>query len=133
MKVKRFGVSLDEEILKKLDEMVLTSKFPNRSQAIRHLIKGSLVQEKINQNKTVAGALVIVYDHHKKDISNTLTHLQHDFHNLILSTQHVHLSHDLCLETIAIKGKAQQLISLSDAIIGLKGIKHGKLVMTDIE
>jgi CopG family transcriptional regulator, nickel-responsive regulator len=133
MKVKRFGVSLDEEILKKLDEMVLTSKFPNRSQAIRHLIKGSLIQEKINQNKAVAGALVIVYDHHKRDISNTLTHLQHDFHNLILSTQHVHLSHDLCLETIAIKGKAQQLISLSDAIIGLKGIKHGKLVMTDIE
>lgn len=133
MKVKRFGVSLDEDILKELDSLVSESKFPNRSQAIRHLIKNSVVEEKIQENKTVAGALVIVYDHHKRDISKSLTHFQHDHHHLILSTQHVHLSHELCLETIALRGKAKELIMLSDAIIGMKGIKHGKLVITDMQ
>lgn len=133
MQVKRFGVSLPEDILNELDKLVLKQKFPNRSQAIRHLIKGTLVSEKIDLNKTVAGAIVIVYDHHKRELNNNLMHVQHDYHDLILSTQHVHLAHDLCLETIAVKGKAKMLLSLADKIIGTKGIKHGKLVMTDIE
>jgi len=133
MQVKRFGVSLDEDILKALDELVKKSKFPNRSQAIRYLIKSTLVAEKIDKNKTVAGTIVIVYDHHKRELNNKLMHVQHDYYELILSTQHVHLAHDLCLETIAVKGKAQLLLTLADKIIGTKGIKHGKLVMTDIE
>lgn len=133
MQVRRFGVSLPEDILNELDKLVQKQKFPNRSQAIRHLIKGTLVSEKIDMNKTVAGAVVIVYDHHKRELNNNLMHVQHDYHDLILSTQHVHLAHDLCLETIAVKGKARMLLSLADKIIGTKGIKHGKLVMTDIE
>jgi len=133
MQVKRFGVSLEEDILIKLDELVIKNKFPNRSQAIRYLIKNSLVEDKVDSNKIVAGAIVIVYDHHKRELNNNLMNVQHDYHDLILSTQHVHLEHDLCLETIAVKGKAHKLLELSDSIIGLKGIKHGKLVMTDIE
>ncbi len=133
MQVKRFGVSLEENILNDLDKLVKKHQFPNRSQAIRHLIKSSLVTEKIGQNKIVAGAIVIVYDHHKRELNNKLMHVQHDYHDLILSTQHVHLEHDLCLETIAVKGKAQRLLELSDSIIALKGIKHGRLVMTDVE
>lgn len=132
MQVKRFGVSLEESILNELDELVENNQFPNRSQAIRHLIKNSAIREKIGKNKIVAGALVIVYDHHKRDLSSKLISVQHDFHDIILSTQHVHLSHALCLETIAMKGKAQQLTKIADAIIGIKGIKHGKLVITDI-
>ena len=132
MQVKRFGVSLQEDVLKELDTLVLNQQFPNRSQAIRYLIKESSVKEKVDKNQIVAGALVIVYDHHKRDLSNKLTHAQHDHHGLILSTQHVHLSHQLCLETIALKGKAQLLMKLADNIIGIKGIKHGKLVITDI-
>jgi len=132
MQVKRFGVSLPEDILKALDELVLKQKFPNRSQAIRHLIKGTLISEKIDMNKTVAGAIVIVYDHHKRELNNNLMNIQHDYHELILSTQHVHLAHDLCLETIAVKGKAKMLLALADKIIATKGITHGKLVMTDI-
>jgi CopG family transcriptional regulator, nickel-responsive regulator len=124
---------LDEDILSDLDKLVKSSHFPNRSQAIRHLIKSTLVAEKWDKNKIVAGAIVIVYDHHKRELNSKLMNVQHDFHSLILSTQHVHLAHDLCLETIAVKGKAFQLISLADKIIGTKGIKHGKLVMTDIE
>ncbi len=133
MKVKRFGVSLEEEILNNLDNLVKTSNFPNRSQAIRHLIKSSLVEDKVYKNKIVAGAIVIVYDHHKRELNSNLMNVQHDYHDLILSTQHVHLDHDLCLETIAVKGKARMLTELADKIIGTKGIKHGKLVITDIE
>jgi CopG family nickel-responsive transcriptional regulator len=133
MQVKRFGVSLEEDILTSLDELVKKNKFPNRSQAIRNLIKGTLVSEKVDKNKIVAGAIVIVYDHHRRELNSKLMNVQHDFHELILSTQHVHLAHDLCLETIAVKGKAQLLLTLADKIIGTKGIKHGKLVMTDIE
>lgn len=133
MQVKRFGVSLDEEILNELDKLVISNQFPNRSQAIRHLIKSSLVSDKWDKNSIVAGVIVIVYDHHKRELNNNLMNVQHDLHDLILSTQHIHLSHDLCLETIAVKGKAQELISLADRIIGTKGIKHGKLVMTDID
>jgi CopG family transcriptional regulator, nickel-responsive regulator len=132
MQVKRFGVSLEEDILIELDNLVIKHSFPNRSQAIRHLVKSSLVTDKIDENKTVAGAIVIVYDHHKRELNNKLMHVQHDYHELILSTQHVHLEHDQCLETIAVKGKASRLIELSDKIIGTKGIKHGKLVITDL-
>lgn len=133
MKVKRFGVSLEEDILNDLDNLVKTSNFPNRSQAIRHLIKSSLVEDKVYRNQIVAGAIVIVYDHHKRELNSKLMNLQHDYHDLVLATQHVHLDHDLCLETIAVKGKARMLIELADKIIGTKGIKHGKLVITDIE
>ncbi len=130
--VKRFGVSLKEEVLKELDNLVKEKQFPNRSQAIRFLITNKMLDEKVDNNKIVAGALVIVYDHHKRDLNSKLMDVQHDYHDLILSTQHVHLAHELCLETIAIKGKALELQSLSDKIIALKGIKHGKLVLTDI-
>ncbi len=126
-------MSLEENALNDLDKMVLKNQFPNRSQAIRFLIKNTLVAEKWDKNKIVAGAIVIVYDHHKRELNSKLMDVQHDFHDLILSTQHVHLAHDLCLETIAVKGNAQKLIKLADKIIATKGIKHGKLVMTDIE
>jgi CopG family transcriptional regulator, nickel-responsive regulator len=133
LQVKRFGVSLEEDILNALDALVKKNKFPNRSQAIRNLIKGTLVDDKVDMNKIVAGAIVIVYDHHKRELNNNLMNVQHDYHELILSTQHVHLAHDLCLETIAVKGNAQLLLALANKIIATKGIKHGKLVMTDLE
>lgn len=128
----RFGVSLDEDLMMELDDLVAKHQFPNRSQAIRYLIKNSAVSEKWDNNRIVAGAIVIVYDHHKRDLTSRLTGVQHDYHQLILSTQHVHIAHDLCLETIAVKGKAMHLANLADRIISTKGIQHGKLVMTDI-
>ncbi len=133
MQVKRFGVSLEENVLESLDEFVKTQNLPNRSQAIRHLIKNNLFETKKAGNSIVAGAVVIVYDHHKRELNSKLMQVQHDYHELILSTQHVHIEHDLCLETIAVKGNSKKLIELSNKIIGIKGIKHGKLVMTDLE
>lgn len=130
MTVKRFGVSLEEEALTKLDNFVEDNQFPNRSQAIRFLIENSYIEQKWQCNNEVAGAIVLLYDHHKGDISNKAGNLQHDYHNLVLSTQHIHLSHDLCLESIAVKGKAKDLTNLADKLISLKGVKHGKLVMS---
>ena len=130
MKVKRFGVSLEEDILNTLDSYVKKLQFPNRSQAIRYLINKNTVEEKWDRNKEVAGAIVLVYDHHKRDLQNKSTELQHDYHELILSVQHVHLDHHNCLETISVKGKAGRLKDLADKLIALKGISHGQLVMT---
>ena len=130
MQVKRFGVSLEDDLLKKLDHLVENQNFPNRSQAIRYLIKKNLVEDEWQGNEEVAGAIVLVYDHHKRNLQKQSTEVQHNFHHLILASQHVHLDHDNCLETISVKGKSMELVKLANQLIAIKGIKHGKLVMS---
>jgi CopG family nickel-responsive transcriptional regulator len=130
MSVVRFGVSLEKETMDELDNYVLANNFPNRSQAIRNLIEKYAVEQKWQCDNQVAGAIVIVYDHHKRNIDNEINEVQHEHHHLILSTQHVHLNHETCLATIVVKGKASELTMLADKIITLKGIHHGKLIMT---
>ncbi len=130
MSIKRFGVSLDNEVLQALDDFAHRNNFPNRSQAIGHLVRKNVVEDKWQANEVVAGAIVLVYDHHKRDLQHNSTHIQHDFHDLILSVQHVHLDHHHCLETIAVKGESNRLKELANRLIGLKGIFHGELVMT---
>ncbi len=130
MPVTRFGVSLEEELLGALDLYVKENKFPSRSQAIRHLIEKNLVEKKWQCNHIVAGAIVLMYDHHKKDVINKLTDVQHDFYDVILSSQHFHLNHNNCLEIIAVKGEAIRLTELADKLISIKGMLHGKLVMS---
>ncbi|MBU2474288.1 MAG: nickel-responsive transcriptional regulator NikR [Candidatus Omnitrophica bacterium] len=131
-KVKRFGVSLEDDLLKELDALAKAHKFPNRSQAVRSLIRNSIVAQNWEENKEVAGCLVIVYDHHKRDLMNKSVVLQHAYEELVLSVQHVHLDHHNCLEMVALKGKASKLKELADKLIALKGIKHGQLVMSSI-
>jgi len=128
--IKRFGVSLEEELFNELDAIVRKHKFPNRSQAIRFLIRKNATEEAYEENKEVSGAVVIIYDHHKRELVNKSLNIQHEFANIILASQHVHLSHHNCLEIIALKGKASGLKALADKLIALKGIKHGKLVVT---
>jgi CopG family nickel-responsive transcriptional regulator len=130
MPVTRFSVSLEKELLEELDRFSQNNSFANRSQALRHLIEKNIVDEKWQCNNIVAGAIVLIYDHHKKDIGSKSNYIQHDFHEVILSTQHYHLSHEICLEIIAVKGEANRLTMLSDKLITIKGIKHGKLVMS---
>jgi CopG family transcriptional regulator, nickel-responsive regulator len=132
MAIKRFGVSLEESVLHDLDALVEKHQFPNRSQAIRFLIKEHLVAEQWKENEEVAGTITLLFDHHKRDLSNHSTQIQHDYHHQVLSVQHIHLNHDNCLETIAVKGRARDLADLADKLIGMKGIKHGKLVMTSL-
>jgi CopG family transcriptional regulator, nickel-responsive regulator len=133
MSLARFGVSLDEEVLKALDEFVVENKLPNRSQAIRHLVEKNLVEKKWHCNQIVAGAIVLLYDHHKGDVTIKSNDIQHLYFDTVLSSLHFHLSHDNCLEIVAVKGTANRLTELSDQLIGIKGIIHGKLVMSRVE
>lgn len=133
MSVVRFGVSLEKELLEALDNFVNESHFTNRSQAIRQLITNNLIEKKWTSNDVVAGAISLVYDHHKRDLLNKLADLQHDYHDAILATQHFHLDHDNCLEIIAVKGESSKLTMLANKLIALKGIQHGKLIMSNTE
>jgi CopG family nickel-responsive transcriptional regulator len=133
MSLVRFGVSLDEEILKALDGYVISNNLPNRSQAIRHLVEKHLVEKKWQCNNIVAGAIIMLYDHHKGDVTTKSNNIQHEYFDVILSSQHFHLTHDNCLEIIAVKGTANKLTELSDKLIGIKGVIHGKLVMSRTE
>lgn len=131
MSVVRFGVSLEKEILDELDEFVNKNHFSNRSQAIRSLISKKLVVKDWEENQEVAGAISLVYDHHKRDLLNKLADMQHDFFDIILSAQHFHLDHDNCLEIIAVKGEAFKIKELANKLIAIKGIQHGTLSMSN--
>jgi CopG family transcriptional regulator, nickel-responsive regulator len=133
MSLVRFGVGIDEEILKALDNFVVENNLPNRSQAIRHLVEKNIAEKKWLCNQLVAGAVILLYDHHKGNVTNKSNQIQHQYFDVILSSQHFHLSHDNCLEIIAAKGVASRLTELSDKLIGIKGIIHGKLVMSRAE
>lgn len=130
MSIVRFGVSLEKELLEALDNYASDNHFTNRSQAIRNLINNNIVISKWQCNNLVAGSITLVYDHHKKDLLANLTNLQHDYYHIILSSQHFHLDKDLCMEIIAVKGKAVTLTELADKLIAVKGIQHGKLTMS---
>jgi len=133
MSLKRFGVSLESELLTRLDQLVETNRFPNRSQAIRFLIKKNIVEEKWRNDQVVAGSVVIVYDHKIKELHKKINSLQHEYHCLILAGQHIHIDDHNCIEVIAVKGKANRVINLANKLKALKGIKHGELVKSGID
>ena len=130
MKLVRFGVSLPKDLMTKFDRLVKRKRYPNRSEAIRDLIRRELVQEDIASDKIVAGVLSLLYDHHKSAIAEKLTSLQHDHHQSIISITHVHLDHDNCLEVILLHGRARDIKKFADGIISIKGVKHGGLHLT---
>lgn len=126
----RFGVSLGKELLSRFDKFIKEKDYPNRSEAIRDLIREYLVKKEWTKSKEVAGAITLVYDHHKRELLNKLTDIQHDFQRLIISTQHIHLDHDNCLEIVAIKGSPKEAQKLADTLKSVKGVKHGTLSMS---
>ncbi len=123
----RFGVSLEKELLEKFDILIKEKKYPNRSEAIRDLIRENLVKKEWVEGKEVAGAITLVFDHHKRDLVNILTDIQHDFHQLIISSQHIHLDHDNCLEIIVVRGTPTEVRELADKLRATKGVKYGSL------
>lgn len=129
MAVTRFGVSLEGELLEALDQYVQINRFPNRSQAIRHIIQKNIVEQKWQCNNLVMGAVVLVYSQSKRDITQRTMELQIEYQEVILSTQH-HFLGENCLEIVAVKGNAARLTELSDRLIAVKGVLHGKLVMS---
>ncbi len=127
MGLSRFSVSLDETLVRQFDARIKADRCPTRSKAVGDLIRDSLVQDEWTQGAEVAGALVLVYDHHKRDLSRRLTAVQHDCHEAIISTQHTHLDHDNCLEIIAVRGRPAAIQALLRRLKAIKGLKHVSL------
>ncbi|MEA2680207.1 MAG: CopG family transcriptional regulator, nickel-responsive regulator [Candidatus Binataceae bacterium] len=129
--LSRIGVAIDSELLRKFDDLIASRGYSNRSEAFRDLIRDELVERAWEQpNSDVVGTVTLVYDHHVRMLNEKLTDLQHGhFHN-ILSTLHVHLDHDNCLEVLVVKGKASAVKKIADALISTKGVKHGRLTIT---
>jgi CopG family transcriptional regulator, nickel-responsive regulator len=129
--LSRIGVAIDSELLDKFDSLIAQRGYTNRSEAFRDLIRDELV-EKTWESPTsqVVGTVTLVYDHHVRLLSEKLTDLQHDFHENILSTLHVHLDHDHCLEVLVVKGRAADVQKVADTLISTKGVQHGRLTIT---
>jgi len=125
----RFSVSLDKELLARFDRQTKSEQYPTRSKAIADLIRNSLVAKQWVSGKEIVGAIILVYDHHKRNLANKLTHVQHDFHHIIVSAQHIHLDHDYCLEIVVVKGRPNEVEELAQKLKATKGVKHGSLAM----
>ena len=129
----RFGISLNEKLLNSFDTLIEKKGYVNRSEAIRDLIRKALVEDDIDkEDQETIATVSMVYDHHTRDLSDKLTEHQHSHHEEIISSMHVHLDHHHCLEVIVAKGLAKDVKRLADELIGTKGVKHGKLMMTSI-
>ncbi|MFV0378682.1 MAG: nickel-responsive transcriptional regulator NikR [Mangrovibacterium sp.] len=133
MTVSRFGVSLDEDLLKELDQYVHDNHFANRSQAIRFLIEKNLVEKKWKCDNLVAGAITLVYNIKKKEIRSHIIDIQSENADIILSSQLFHLNTDNCMEIVAVRGASRKLTQLSDTLCAVKGVQHGKLIMSKVE
>ena len=129
--VSRFSVSLPPQLLEQLDGMAKEKGYKNRSQAIADMIRAQLVEHRQKFSATeIAGTITLVYDHHKQHVQAALTDIQHDHHQVIVSTLHVHLDHDNCLEVLVVRGRADIIKKIADELTTAKGVKHGRLTVT---
>ena len=129
--VTRFSVSLPPKLLSQFDAMTGKKGYAKRSQAIADIIRDKLVEYWQNLgDREIAGTITLVYDHHLSHVQATLTGIQHDHHQLIISSLHVHLDHNNCLEVLVVRGKANSIKRIADELIAAKGVKHGKLTVT---
>jgi CopG family nickel-responsive transcriptional regulator len=131
MALKRFGISLDSALLKSFDSLNKKKGYKNRSEAIRDLIRSSLVRKEWEQgNRETVGSITIVYSHETRELADTLIDIQHNAHASVISSMHVHLDHHNCLEVIIVKGKGDEIRKIADRLIGARGVKHGELTLT---
>lgn len=127
----RFGVSIRRTLLDRFDAACLRKGHQNRSEALRDLIRDSIVQEdwKTGSGETV-GTVTLVYDHHVLDLPRKLTRIQHEHDRLVVSTTHIHLDRHNCLEVLILRGAARRVRRLAETLVGIRGVKHGKFTMT---
>jgi CopG family nickel-responsive transcriptional regulator len=130
-KITRFGVSIEPDLLEKFDRMMKKKGYTNRSEALRDLIRAQIIQKQnTNPNHKGLGTLTILYNHHSGPLTDRLLEFQHEHYQHILTTTHIHVDHDNCLEILILQGKIGDIQTLADKIKALKGIKHGELVLT---
>lgn len=129
--LRRFGVSMEEDLLDKFDQLARSRGYGNRSEFLRDLARRELVEQQWElEDAEVAGTVTLVYDHDARGLGDELTHVQHDHHDLVLSSLHVHLDESNCLEVVVLRGSAARVRALADALISRRGVKHGQLTMT---
>jgi CopG family nickel-responsive transcriptional regulator len=126
----RTGISLDRELLARFDRAIARKGYGSRSEAIRDLVREHSVASDVAQDRVIVGTLTLVYDHHQPKLSEHLITAQHHYHGKVLAVTHVHLDHRNCLEVIILKGRGKEVQQLADHLLTLRGVKHGKLVMT---
>ncbi len=128
----RFGVSIDQDLLENYDRLIAERGYATRSEALRDLIREALIEQKIETESGInaLGSLTLIYDHHARNLAQEMDELQHDFHDNILSVMHFHVSHDDCMEIIALRGIVSEIVELANRLLSLKGIKNGKLFLT---
>ena len=128
--LRRFSVSIEDNLLDIFDKHIKAKSYNNRSEAVRDLIRKAFVKKEWEADKKVMGVISLVYDHHQHKLQEKVTEVQHDFHHHIVSTTHVHMDHNNCLEVIIVKGKAKEVQDLADRLIALKGVRDGNLAMS---
>jgi CopG family nickel-responsive transcriptional regulator len=126
----RTGISLDRELLKRFDRAIAKKGYGSRSEAIRDLVRDHAVASDLAADRVIVGTLTLVYDHHQPGLSERLIQAQHQYHGRVLAVTHVHLDHHNCLEVIIVKGRGSEVQRLADQLLSLRGVKHGKLVVT---
>jgi len=129
--LERFGVSMEDDLLARFDELVSGRGYGSRSEAIRDLVRQELVKEEWADPKTeVVGTITLVYEHHEHELSKTLPDLQHQYHDCIVCTTHIHMDAHNCLEVIIVRGASGKVKRIANTLLSTRGVKHGQLVST---
>lgn len=132
--LKRFGVSMEGNLLGRFDHLVRQRGYENRSEAVRDLVRDALIQQSWEDNEEiVAGSILLFYNHHQRNLLDEITNIQHSSHDLIIATTHFHLDHESCLELIVVKGKVKDIQKLSNKLTSLKGVSYGKFTVAPVE
>lgn len=122
---------MEDSLLRQFDKLISQKGYTNRSEAVRDLVREKIIEENVEAtSEEVYGALVFIYDHHKRELEKSLSNLQHDYFKNIVSTTHVHIDHDTCLEMIIVRGKAKLLKQIAEKLLSFKGVLNGKLTLT---
>ncbi|MGV8057572.1 MAG: nickel-responsive transcriptional regulator NikR [Smithellaceae bacterium] len=132
-KLLRFGVSMEEELLQKFDNLISRRKYTNRSEALRDMVRQELLKQEWEAGGEVAGAITYIYDHHTRELLGKITDIQHDNQAVIISSQHIHIDHHNCLEIITVKGRTKEITKLSDSLKAIKGVRHCALSIAEME
>ncbi|PTD93768.1 nickel-responsive transcriptional regulator NikR [archaeon SCG-AAA382B04] len=130
---ERIGVSIDPDLLERFDEKIKEKMYTNRSEAIRDLIRNFLIENDIEKKGEVIGSLTLIYKHEVEGVSKKLVRLQHRAKSEVISSMHMHLDEDLCMEVLAIKGEANDIKKMSDKLTSSRGVKHGKLFLSSTD
>lgn len=130
-RLKRFGVSIPADLVDAFDRLIAAKGYPNRSEAVRDLMRDALVENEWENNAgEVVGTVTIVYNHEARELWRKMTRLQHQAVDAVICTTHVHLDEHHCMEVIVVRGSAAEVRAIADRLISMKGVKHGKLVCT---